>query len=227
MFEPFCFMDMFISIQCKWSNKNHFQLRHITNQTSFSSSRAVTSSVCDDVGLFDFRRRRTNSEHEAETLSLSVRREAAGLLWTATRSLSFSPVQTEHLNSLQILWHHVMTSSQEDSQWPHVRRWRWFLQQKWWKSKFPARNKQIKKKHLSSKKRKQKCYILCFLFFLFIFHSTLYPAGKPSVDQHHNSTYVVLWCWSTLVFSFFFTTFQMEILWFLFVVYKMWIKDTL
>ena len=163
MFEPFCFMDMFISIQCKWSNKNHFQLRHITNQTSFSSSRAVTSSVCDDVGLFDFRRRRTNSEHEAETLSLSVRREAAGLLWTATRSLSFSPVQTEHLNSLQILWHHVMTSSQEDSQWPHVRRWRWFLQQKWWKSKFPARNKQIKK---TPEQQKEKAEMFNFVLFI-------------------------------------------------------------
>lgn len=51
MFEPFCFMDMFISIQCKWSNKNHFQLRHIMNQTAFSSSTRwhhlqVMTSVC-------------------------------------------------------------------------------------------------------------------------------------------------------------------------------------
>lgn len=44
MFEPFfCFMDMFISIQCKWSNKNHFQLRHITDQTSFCRSSSEAS----------------------------------------------------------------------------------------------------------------------------------------------------------------------------------------
>lgn len=42
----------------------------------------MTSSAGDDVGLFDFRRRRTNCEHEGETLNLSVRCEAAGSLWT-------------------------------------------------------------------------------------------------------------------------------------------------
>lgn len=46
----FCFMDMFISIKCKWSNKNHFQLRHITNQPTFvvESVKKVRKKVSAD-----------------------------------------------------------------------------------------------------------------------------------------------------------------------------------